>query len=43
MQDYHALEDIYAFENCIDCHPTGRENEAQFIESGSVTSPLHQE
>ncbi len=44
MQDYHAREDIYAFENCIDCHPTGRENEgSQFIESGSLVSPLPKE
>jgi hypothetical protein len=45
MQDFHAREDIYAYENCIDCHPTGRENEgAQFIESGSLLPhPLPQD
>jgi hypothetical protein len=28
MEDYHAEIDIEAFENCVDCHPTGREDEA---------------
>lgn len=28
MKDFHAAEDIYAYENCIECHPTGRAGEA---------------
>jgi hypothetical protein len=28
MIDFHAEIDIEAYENCIDCHPTGREGEA---------------
>ncbi|MCJ7558409.1 MAG: hypothetical protein MUP90_16060 [Gammaproteobacteria bacterium] len=35
MKAYHDKEGIYAYENCIDCHPTGRENEGtQYIETG---------
>lgn len=36
MQDYHLDIDIDAYENCIDCHPTGREGEADaFMEMDS--------
>ena len=35
MKTFHDQEEIYAYENCIDCHPTGREGEGtQYIESG---------
>lgn len=34
MQDYHLDIEIDAYENCIDCHPTGREGEADaFMEA----------
>jgi len=34
MTDYHAEIDIEAYENCVDCHPTGREDEADaFMEA----------
>jgi hypothetical protein len=29
MRDFHVEVDIVAYENCIDCHPTGREGEAE--------------
>ena len=28
MEDFHADIDIEAYENCVECHPTGREDEA---------------
>ena len=35
MRAFHDQHEIYAFENCIDCHPTGREGEGtQFVQSG---------
>ena len=44
MVDLHEQGEIYAFENCIDCHPTGREGEEpQFLESGFLIDATHQE
>jgi hypothetical protein len=36
MEDYHLEIDIEAKENCVDCHPTGREDEADtFMETNN--------
>lgn len=31
MREKHAEEDIFEFENCVECHPTGREGEGRLF------------
>jgi hypothetical protein len=31
MEQVHAQEDIFEFENCVVCHPTGREGEGKLF------------
>ena len=41
IMDLHEQREVYAFENCIDCHPTGREGEGiQFVEAGSLVDAV---
>jgi len=34
MQTDHVKEDIVAFENCVECHPTGQEGEGERFGGG---------
>lgn len=35
MREKHAEEDIFEFEHCVECHPTGREGEGERFRNGS--------
>jgi hypothetical protein len=34
MREKHAEEAIFEFENCVECHPTGLEGEAERLHKG---------